>query len=183
MRNLRSPSTKLARACRAAPPCARWASRGPSRWRGSGVQGVVRGHPRTGACSPPQPLSASTRLVGRQPGERRMRALCAVKFHPRSDLIARLRPVLECEQIDALRARSWSSQVFPVRGRRDFRDPDLEYTFKHALTHEVAYQGLLQDRQRSLHASIRVVARVNSGWTCIILRTAAARLRLQRSAR
>jgi tetratricopeptide (TPR) repeat protein len=32
--------------------------------------------------------------------------------------------------------------------------PDLEYTFKHALTHEVAYQGLLQDRRRELHAHI-----------------------------
>jgi tetratricopeptide (TPR) repeat protein len=32
--------------------------------------------------------------------------------------------------------------------------PDLEYTFKHALTHEVAYQGLLRERQRALHARI-----------------------------
>jgi class 3 adenylate cyclase/tetratricopeptide (TPR) repeat protein len=32
--------------------------------------------------------------------------------------------------------------------------PDLEYTFKHALTHEVAYQGLLRDQQRALHARI-----------------------------
>jgi class 3 adenylate cyclase/tetratricopeptide (TPR) repeat protein len=32
--------------------------------------------------------------------------------------------------------------------------PDLQYTFKHALTHEVAYQGLLQDRRRTLHAAI-----------------------------
>jgi tetratricopeptide (TPR) repeat protein len=32
--------------------------------------------------------------------------------------------------------------------------PDLEYTFKHALTHEVAYQGLLLDRRRDLHARI-----------------------------
>src|SRR5262245_51990465 len=32
--------------------------------------------------------------------------------------------------------------------------PDLEYTFKHALTHEVAYHGLLHDRQRALHARI-----------------------------
>jgi tetratricopeptide (TPR) repeat protein len=32
--------------------------------------------------------------------------------------------------------------------------PDLEYTFKHALTHEVVYQGLLQDPRRSLHARI-----------------------------
>jgi class 3 adenylate cyclase/tetratricopeptide (TPR) repeat protein len=32
--------------------------------------------------------------------------------------------------------------------------PDLEYTFKHALTHEVAYGSVLQDRRRSLHARI-----------------------------
>src|SRR4030095_17025616 len=32
--------------------------------------------------------------------------------------------------------------------------PDLEYTFKHALTHEVAYQGLPHGRQRALHARI-----------------------------
>jgi class 3 adenylate cyclase/tetratricopeptide (TPR) repeat protein len=32
--------------------------------------------------------------------------------------------------------------------------PDLEYTFKHALTHEVAYKGVLQDRRRALHATI-----------------------------
>ena len=30
----------------------------------------------------------------------------------------------------------------------------LEYTFKHALTHEVAYAALLHDRQRALHARI-----------------------------
>ena len=32
--------------------------------------------------------------------------------------------------------------------------PDLEYTFKHALTHEVAYGSLLQERRRSIHATI-----------------------------
>ncbi len=32
--------------------------------------------------------------------------------------------------------------------------PDLEYTFKHALTHEVAYGALLQDRRRALHVRI-----------------------------
>ena len=32
--------------------------------------------------------------------------------------------------------------------------PDLEYTFKHALTHEVAYGGLLGERRRLLHAGI-----------------------------
>ncbi len=32
--------------------------------------------------------------------------------------------------------------------------PDLEFTFKHALTHEVAYGSLLHDRRRNLHARI-----------------------------
>src|SRR5207245_9331818 len=32
--------------------------------------------------------------------------------------------------------------------------PDLEYTFTHALTHEVTYGGLLQERRRDLHARI-----------------------------
>jgi predicted ATPase len=32
--------------------------------------------------------------------------------------------------------------------------PELEYTFKHALTHEVAYSSLLQERRKLLHARI-----------------------------
>ena len=32
--------------------------------------------------------------------------------------------------------------------------PDMEYTFKHALTHEVTYGSLLQERRRQLHARI-----------------------------
>jgi class 3 adenylate cyclase/tetratricopeptide (TPR) repeat protein len=32
--------------------------------------------------------------------------------------------------------------------------PERHYTFKHALTHEVAYSGLLQERRRLLHARI-----------------------------
>ena len=32
--------------------------------------------------------------------------------------------------------------------------PDLEYAFKHALTHDVTYSGLLHDRRRELHARI-----------------------------
>jgi tetratricopeptide (TPR) repeat protein len=34
--------------------------------------------------------------------------------------------------------------------------PEREYTFKHALTHEVAYGGLLRERQRLLHGRIVV---------------------------
>ncbi|HWC04163.1 MAG TPA: AAA family ATPase, partial [Methylomirabilota bacterium] len=40
--------------------------------------------------------------------------------------------------------------------------PDLEYTFKHALTHEVAYGGLLHERRRALHA--RVVEVIERLW-------------------
>src|SRR5262249_24463819 len=32
--------------------------------------------------------------------------------------------------------------------------PDLEYTFKHALTHDVGYGSVLLDRRRTLHARI-----------------------------
>jgi len=32
--------------------------------------------------------------------------------------------------------------------------PDLEYTFRHALTHEVTYSGLLQERKKALHAKV-----------------------------
>ena len=34
--------------------------------------------------------------------------------------------------------------------------PDFEYSFKHALTHDVTYRGLLQERRRELHARIVV---------------------------
>ena len=32
--------------------------------------------------------------------------------------------------------------------------PDIEYTFKHGLTHEVAYESLLRERRKALHAQI-----------------------------
>ena len=35
-----------------------------------------------------------------------------------------------------------------------YRTPDFEYSFKHALTQEVAYRGMLRERRRNLHAQI-----------------------------
>jgi len=35
--------------------------------------------------------------------------------------------------------------------------PEIEYTFKHALTHDVAYGSLLHDRRRDLHAKVVAV--------------------------
>jgi class 3 adenylate cyclase/tetratricopeptide (TPR) repeat protein len=41
--------------------------------------------------------------------------------------------------------------------------PEHEYTFKHALTHEVAYSSLLQERRRVLHARIMEALEVLAG--------------------
>jgi tetratricopeptide (TPR) repeat protein len=41
--------------------------------------------------------------------------------------------------------------------------PEAEYTFKHALTHEVAYGSLLQERRRALHARIVEVLEALAG--------------------
>ena len=42
--------------------------------------------------------------------------------------------------------------------------PDPEYTFKHALTHEVTYGTLLQDRRKALHARIvGAIERIHAG--------------------
>jgi class 3 adenylate cyclase len=42
--------------------------------------------------------------------------------------------------------------------------PDLEYTFKHALTHDVAYAGLLGERRRGLHAAVvTAIERLHGG--------------------
>jgi len=67
-----------------------------------------------------------------------------------------LRAIAE-EPEDALRARlAWLQTAEFLYETSLF--PDLEYTFKHALTHEVAYGSLLQERRKSLHA--RVLAAV-----------------------
>ena len=49
-------------------------------------------------------------------------------------------------RLDHLRAAGflYATQLFP----------ELQYTFKHALTHDVAYSGLLHDRRRDIHARI-----------------------------
>jgi predicted ATPase/class 3 adenylate cyclase len=42
--------------------------------------------------------------------------------------------------------------------------PDQEYTFKHALTHDVAYAGLLGERRRELHAAVMAaIERLHGG--------------------
>src|SRR5947209_15810278 len=46
---------------------------------------------------------------------------------------------------------------FPTRRSSDLETrlyPEVEYTFKHALTHDVAYGSLLREQRRALHAAI-----------------------------
>jgi tetratricopeptide (TPR) repeat protein len=63
-----------------------------------------------------------------------------------------LQPIAELPEDDLRRALMRLQAAEFLYEARLF--PDLEYTFKHALTHEVAYQGLLRERQRALHARI-----------------------------
>ena len=56
------------------------------------------------------------------------------------------------ERSEALNYRRWNVFVSGQSSADGF--PDLEYSFKHALTHEVTYGGLLQERRRALHARI-----------------------------
>jgi DNA-binding NtrC family response regulator/tetratricopeptide (TPR) repeat protein len=50
------------------------------------------------------------------------------------------------ERIDRLQDAEFLYETRP--------SPDLQYTFKHALTHEVAYGSLRQDRRRALHSRL-----------------------------
>ena len=55
------------------------------------------------------------------------------------------------------RSRSaWASPICrpPSSSTRRASSPSIEYTFKHALTQQVAYETLLQERRRALHARI-----------------------------
>ena len=49
---------------------------------------------------------------------------------------------------------AWRTSRRPSFSTRRACFPEREYTFKHALTHEVAYSSLLQERRRVLHARI-----------------------------
>jgi class 3 adenylate cyclase len=66
--------------------------------------------------------------------------------------LALLLTIVERDEASVRRSLAHLQAAEFVYERRLF--PDLEYTFKHALTHEVAYGGLLQERRRTLHARI-----------------------------
>ena len=53
---------------------------------------------------------------------------------------------------------AWRTCKPPSFSTKPACSPEREYTFKHALTHEVAYGGLLREQQRLLHG--RIVAAI-----------------------
>jgi transcriptional regulator with AAA-type ATPase domain/tetratricopeptide (TPR) repeat protein len=92
----------------------------------------------------------TTRIARLPPDEKRLLEIAAVigKDFPLALLVA-----VADEKEGAIRRRLGHLQTAEfLYETRLF--PDLEYTFKHALTHEVAYGSLLHDRRRDLHARI-----------------------------
>ena len=80
------------------------------------------------------------------------RVLQAAAVIGKNVALALLRPIVDCDD-DALRSALAELQATEfLYETRLF--PDVEYTFKHALTHEVAYGALLHDRRRALHTGI-----------------------------
>ncbi len=66
--------------------------------------------------------------------------------------LALLHAIAEVSEVDLRRALGHLQAGEFLYEARLF--PDLEYTFKHGLTYQVAYGSLLQDRRRTLHARI-----------------------------
>jgi class 3 adenylate cyclase/tetratricopeptide (TPR) repeat protein len=100
------------------------------------------------------PVTAQAMLAARidrlSPDDKRLLQAAAVIGH---DVPLGLLVAIAGESQDTVRGRLARLQAAEfLYETRLF--PDLQYTFRHALTHEVAYEGLLHDRRRQLHAAI-----------------------------
>ena len=79
------------------------------------------------------------------------------------DVPLSLLQAIEDEPEDVLRGRLSRLQAAEFLYERSLF-PELEYTFKHALTQEVAYGALLHERRRALHARVvEAIERLASG--------------------
>jgi class 3 adenylate cyclase/tetratricopeptide (TPR) repeat protein len=100
------------------------------------------------------PASVQALLAGRidrlPPEEKRL--LQAASVIGKDVPIALLQAVVEAGEADLHQGLAHLQTTEFLFEARLF--PALEYTFKHALTHEVAYASLLQERRRALHRSI-----------------------------
>ena len=66
--------------------------------------------------------------------------------------VALLRAIAEMSEVELRQALTRLRGAEFLYEARVF--PQVEYTFKHALTHDVAYGGLLDDRKTALHAAV-----------------------------
>jgi class 3 adenylate cyclase/tetratricopeptide (TPR) repeat protein len=94
----------------------------------------------------------AARIDRLKPDEKRL--LQAASVIGKDVPFALLRAVAECNEADLRRLLTSLQSAEFLYEMRLF--PDLEYTFKHALTHETTYGSMLHERRRSLHASTAV---------------------------
>ena len=84
--------------------------------------------------------------------KRLLQSAAAVGSHVPDGILREIAEISEDEHRQALARLQASEFLYETQ-----LFPDLEYTFKHALTHEVAYQMLAPDRRRALHAAVLTV--------------------------
>jgi predicted ATPase/class 3 adenylate cyclase len=104
-----------------------------------------------GAAVPPTIQAVLAARIDRLPAEEK-RLLQAASVIGRDVPFALLLAIADCPE-DDLRARLGELQAAEFLYESSLF-PELEYTFKHALTHDVAYTSLLGERRRALHARI-----------------------------
>ena len=117
-----------------------------------GERGAYRLAPDATAIQVPATVQAilAARIDRLTPGNKRL--LQAASVIGKDVPFALLLAIAEEAEVDLRRGLAHLQAAEFLYEARLF--PDLEYTFKHALTHEVTYGGLLQERRRNLHARI-----------------------------
>ena len=118
----------------------------------SGTRGAHRLVRDIGALGMPASVQAilAARIDRLQPEDKRLLQAAAVVGMDVSYVVLRAIAGLDEDALRVGLARLQAAEF--VYEARLF--PDLEYTFKHALTHDVAYAGVLGERRRALHGAI-----------------------------
>ncbi len=116
---------------------------------GRGAYRLVKAHPSIPV--PPTVQAVLAARIDRLPSEEK-RLLQAASVIGKDVPFDLLQPIAELPEEDLSRRLGHLQAAEFLYETSLF--PNLEYTFKHALTHEVAYGSLLQDRRRTLHARI-----------------------------
>ena len=115
----------------------------------SGTYRLVRDFDALGIPASVQAILAA-RIDRLQPEDKRLLQAAAVVGMDVSYALLRAIAGLDEDELRGGLARLQAAEF--VYEARLF--PDLEYTFKHALTHDVAYGGVLGERRRALHGAV-----------------------------